>query len=675
MTKLRRGCRGCGEEGAALLIVLAFLSLFGLAIAALLGFSETSFKTTLAVRSLSGAKYAADGAAEAAINTWRDQTSVGAAGGSCPSFTPPVVNDTATRVECTAFNPTAGSAGVQVTSVNKPKAALLTLGRNSGEDGLSQGSNSNLRIKGQVYSNSTVRNTASSAQIIVDGPLIARGDCTGNITSTPAKSCNDTTANPVGVDPNYTPAATTVPPYRTVPTCSPNSVVTFQPGYYDDAAALSSMMSATGPCAGSVFWFQPGSGGVGVYYFDFHGATRTWTVKDSNARVIAGTPKGWSPTPASPAPTVTVPGACSTPLDGVQPGVQFIFGNDSRMDVQSGQVEICAQPSSTAVPVAVYGLKSGTETTTTATLIQATTASSPAGQFASPANAISKDNLVAAAAVADSATASMDLTGFAPPGTIPAGSVITDAKLRVAHRDERVGNGNAQAVESLTATLKVNRTGAPAIPGVAVTVGNDDSTSAIHEETYGVPLTALALEAKQYGLTGLSVSYATVAKNNKSAVESLDSIRLDLTYTPPALQAEDKVGSCVGAPPYVPGTNCALITTDGAQSSFYIHGTFYAPKAALDISLTNVSQQVFTWGLIVRSLRLNITPSSLFSQPTIQVPDDTSSSARKIILTAYVCPGQSSCPAGSGTARVRAKVTFNDGTTVPPKVESWSVLS
>ena len=657
-----------GEDGSVLVMALAFLSLFGLAIAALLGFADTSFRTTIAVRERSAGLYAADGAVEAAINAWREPSSgVGSSAGACGSFSPPVVNDVATRVECTAYAPEVVAGGTAVSSANKPRTALLTTSTNAGEDGLLQGSNSGLHIKGHVYSNSTVRNTASSAQLLVDGPLTAEGGCSGNIESTPDPQC-DAAPSSLGDDPGYDPAVTTVPPYRTLPSCTAGPVVSFLPGYYDDAVGLTSMMSGSGPCAGKVFWFRPNpSGGVGVYYFDFHGTSRVWTVDDSNAVLIGGTPKGWSP--SDPSPSVPVPGGCYSPLDVAKDGVQFMFGNDSRLAVRAGKVEVCAQPSATTVPVALYGIKSGAEATTGPVTSKATAATSgTATHFADPAKAIERDDVLTIADLTTgSPAASLHLTGFTLPASIPSGSVLNAATLRVAHRYSRA---------SLSATI--TPAGGSAVTVTVPTPGNDNRANPVHDDAVDVKA-ALAPGTKANGLSSLSVKLDATRTGGGTAAgfSDIDAVRLELTYTPPALQSQRKPGSCTGTAPYQPAgsAGCAFVTTDGAQTELYVQGTFYAPYAALDVNLTNVSGQVFRWGLVARSVRLSITPSSSFLEPTIQIPDDTGTPARRLILTAYVCPGAASCPAGSGTPQVRAEVKFNDASPGhAPTVRSWSVL-
>ena len=71
--------------------------------------------------------------------------------------------------------------------------------------------------------------------------VYARGACAGTVQSMPAPFCNyGNTANALGDDPGYAPAVSQPPAHQSLPACTtPNSVVTFQPGYYDDDKGLS----------------------------------------------------------------------------------------------------------------------------------------------------------------------------------------------------------------------------------------------------------------------------------------------------------------------------------------------------------------------------------------------------------------------------------------------------
>lgn len=68
------------ESGQTLLLALAFLLLFGLLIAATLGFAEASVMKTTNLREQRNIAYAADGATDAAIQVARRYRAIGALG-------------------------------------------------------------------------------------------------------------------------------------------------------------------------------------------------------------------------------------------------------------------------------------------------------------------------------------------------------------------------------------------------------------------------------------------------------------------------------------------------------------------------------------------------------------------------------------------------------------------
>ena len=78
-----------GEDGAALLLALAFLVFFGLVITVVLGFAEASVRKTTNLREQRAIVYVADGATDAAIQYARVNTAVGAFGAvPCMSVDP-----------------------------------------------------------------------------------------------------------------------------------------------------------------------------------------------------------------------------------------------------------------------------------------------------------------------------------------------------------------------------------------------------------------------------------------------------------------------------------------------------------------------------------------------------------------------------------------------------------
>jgi hypothetical protein len=249
-----RRIRRADDDGAALILVLVIVTVLALGLAALLSFSDTSLRTTIALRDQGTAAYNADGATQAAINNIRNSTYNGSGNcfGSGNSLNVPYGNGAAT-VTCT---PDPAKVLIQCPSLsqcNRPGNAILTIGTIPGEDGVNiqQPTGSTFRVHGTIFSNSLNTGANGKSINVVNGTLqtntrvYARGDCTaGAITSVPAPpTCNyGTTANALGNDPGYVPEASTAPAHQPLPACTtPNSVVTFLPGYYDDAYGLSQM--------------------------------------------------------------------------------------------------------------------------------------------------------------------------------------------------------------------------------------------------------------------------------------------------------------------------------------------------------------------------------------------------------------------------------------------------
>ncbi|GGN61211.1 hypothetical protein GCM10010112_18080 [Actinoplanes lobatus] len=659
------------DEGAALVLVLIVISVVAVVLGALLTYADTSLRTTINLRAQASAVADADGAVQAAINNIRNSTSTadGKCFGSSNTLSLPSFDGTGSAaVSCS----TDESSAVRIqcpslSNCNRPGNAILTLGDIAGEDGLSiaQPNSATFRVHGSIYSKSTI--DVASGSLSTSSGVYAEGACTGSIQSTPAKKCSSDAHKALGKDPDYTPTVSTAPDYQPMPACtSQNSVVEFSPGYYDDAVALSEMMSGSGKskCRGSVWWFQPGT-----YYFDFHntgtGTNRNplldsgdnvWTINDG--KLVAGTPTG---TLSS---STRIPGACVNPIDDARAnGVQFIFGGDSRMVVRAGQAEICGgwnfSSGSTQPPVAVYGLTSGDDSTATKTPPVTSVVSK--GDF-TDATVAKLDTVDGSGATFKSPNknASGSLTvEVAPKTAVPAGSILKSATVRVIHRHS-TGSGNDPSTVVVT----------PAAGGRAQTVnlpGGAPSATNWQTEQASLPVDTtagnLADSIYQYGFDGAQIK-VTSTPGTKDDIESIDAIQLELSYVAPALRAES---GCVTRGPY-PGSSssCAVImTTNSPGSQLYVQGTTYTPKAALDISLNNLSEQVFRFGVISRSLHIKQTGSFAYLGPVIEVPDDAPGFAYAVYLTAYVCPAAPSC-ATTGTPRLRAKVAIVDAVPSAP---------
>ena len=409
------------DSGAALILAIIIVAVIAVVMPVVLGFGDASLKTSTAVRAQATTRYAADGAAQAAIDNLRNSTYNNGPSQQCfkdatglltqPTLylngfykTPPGTGTKSAAVTC-GPDP---AAPIRIScpvlrNCNRPGTAILTLGNIAGEDGIrvTTLNSTGLVVHGTVISNSNIDATNASSKLVADTPVYARTDSTGScgngrVIGIPLKCPDAADVNTLGVDPyiaspanwDYNASTTTVPVYRSLPTCTTqNSVIKFLPGYYDDAAGLSSMMSSSSHCKNSIFWFAPtsipitGAYSTGVYYFDFHntenpllGGNDQWLV--NNGYVVAGTPLGWNPAAASVTPPVqppgpagawTMPGACVSPITSkTAVGVQFIFGGDSQLVVSGGNAEICGtyDPSqynatNSKLPLAVYGLRTG----------------------------------------------------------------------------------------------------------------------------------------------------------------------------------------------------------------------------------------------------------------------------------------------------------------------------
>jgi hypothetical protein len=678
------------DRGAALLLALIVITVVAVGVSVLLTFVDTSLRTTVKVREQAAATYGADGALKAAVNDIGTSARDPYAGDDClpggnvwklPAQFSGV--DTAT-VKCTLdADPEQSEVRIECPSLsncNRPGSAILTLGKIAGEDGINitQPTGSAFRVHGGIFSNSTIN--VVNGRLDTDTWVNARGACAGAITSTPPASCNIGTAtNRFGDDPNYQPDATVVPAHRSLPACTTaRSVVAFEPGYYDDAVGLSAMMDGNSACKKSTWWFKPGT-----YYFDFHNfgpnrnpllpsGSNLWTLDDKDGSIVAGTPvdAAGAATTAPPVPAA-IPGACDNPIHNAEAqGVQFIFGGDSRFAVKAGEAEICGTYSATRPPVAVYGLTSGAATPTALTggnnlRLNAVPSTGAFGASATVAALATVNGTPYASwkANKNNDTGAVTVSGFAPPSPIPAGSVLTGATVRVTHRHANTTNRDA-----LTAMLTPNG-GTTSVSG---TSPGQLGGGALAIDTIALDTAATgALAAAVYAgtFTGAAIRL-TVGLPTKDDTEDLDAIQLDLTYVAPAFRA---ASGCVTAGPYPSAGSCALIMTiNNSGNQFYVQGTTYAPKAAVDLTLNNAAEQVFRFGVIARSLWVKLTGSFSYTGVVIEVPDDSPGFGFSLYLYAYVCPpGTASCDPDT-TPDLWTKVAFVD---VAPGQREITVLS
>jgi hypothetical protein len=680
------------EEGASLLLALIFVIGIGLVVGSLLTYAGAGISSANKTLIADQSGYDAGGALQTAINAVRnssyddpDTACLGTGYLDVPlgnGGTASAGQGGTARIYCQGGAGTGAAAGlVPITNSNKPGSALLTLGTlASGEDGLRLESNGSLTVKGQIRDNSAIQHGGAHSTITLVGASTAEavGGCNGVVFNPgTAGTCDVTPSGPDAatfLDPITVPATATAyapPPtavgnlvYRSVPSaCS--ALVTLDPGYYDDASALSHL---TNGCPTITVWFKPGQ-----YYFDFHnlegaqGLTQgpdLWTI-GGNATVVAGTPSGWT---TSPFTAPSVPGACISPLTSTMPnlGVQFAFGGDSRVLVNGGELEICGQYHSNRPSLAVYGITSGNNPSPSSPILTTTgDGSTPGGDVPftttpapSPAWSALKaqdctigsgtcatSSIASATMTSGSPRAGVVVTGFGTSG-IPAGSYVSPtATLLITHRES-----TKSTKLSLTASGTIDTGGAT--PMSFSGMGFSSSTTYQTTTSLTLTLTPAVLKDIRMGASVLSNLKVEAAISNplSGATMDIDAVRLQVTYTPPAVRGESTkiagVNNCITVVPYGASGSCPLIQTSGNGTGLYLQGTTYAPAAALDIQLTNVAAQVFRAGLITRSLTANITASSKFAGAVIEVPDNAlggSLAPLDVYFTAYVCPPDADC--------------------------------
>jgi hypothetical protein len=719
------------DRGSTLIMVLFIVAVIGLGGAALLTFSETSIRTTIALRDQAGNAYNADGAGQAAINSLRtgygftspalfnNDTAqkcfgTGTTSGTLPlqDFYPATSsNGTApgsASVVCTA-DPATGVNGtvVPITSANRPAQAIMTLGQVAGEDGINVKPLSGTPFAADtVKSNSTIKVVSGSMQST--GAVTAKTLCTGSITPSATCSTGVTLA-----DPAYAANTTVVPPYQPVPAdvaaSCPGGVVTFSPGYYDNASALTTLMDSTGACAGSTWWFTPGT-----YYFDFHnntldtdvfrgattggsGSADQWGITSGN--LVAGTPTNSSGNViASPGASPVIPGSCQSPTRSTSnAGVQFIFGGDSQLSlVGAADAEICGTYSATKPPIGVYGVKTGTATTTTLTGTGTTATSSlkmnavvTPGLFTNPINVIQEDSIYATwvKTTATRETSTLTVTGYVP-SAIPAGSIVKLATVRVRHANSaKYVTGTLKDALAVTFTPK-GVTGSPAGPAIPLSPTLPNST-AFAADVLSVHATGgtstLANYVHEYGFTGADMAYAATLSH--AGTESIDDIQLNITYVVPQFRNQGigtTTTNCLKvAYTGAAGTGCAVLSTSELPAFtgvFYVQGTTYTPLAPVDLTLASASRPALLLGVISRSLWLTQTGAFTYPGPVIDIPDVTPGDNGNpiVFLTVYVCPGATTLTCSTDPARItvlRAKALIDDS--APPrrmKILSWSNL-
>jgi hypothetical protein len=364
------------DRGAALLLVLIVVTVVALVGAATLSLAQTSLRTTVALRDQGAGAYAAEGAAQVAIS----ELQAGRFPNNCATLTGdalPLGSGTqpfyqSAQSSSTPLNayvscvpdPSSGTGGI-INSANKPANAIWTVRSDAYGVGQNYNHNSGKTINvanGNVISETSIdigsnmlAVTGTNVKVLAKSQSGCMSSQQGQFLPTPCVP--NGTLDP---RPSYPAPTDTVLP-APAPVCTAGSprYAAFSPGLYTNVDILNGTRGTSGNLnicgAADVVWFMPGT-----YYFDFTG---TW---NAPSRLVGGTPTDSTGAQIAGLSAATLgnlsrlnpatSGACVDPRQGsAAPGVQFVFGGASNVNLGSHVFEICATYSAGRVPVAIFG--------------------------------------------------------------------------------------------------------------------------------------------------------------------------------------------------------------------------------------------------------------------------------------------------------------------------------
>lgn len=631
------------ERGSALAIALVFMMLFAIWIGSVLQFATADQRTGISVAEEAVSTYAGGGAIDAAINEIRDSLGTGTeAAGTSTCFTLPagaLDNSSALTVTCVPRSGSGAASGGSSTSL--PDQAVLTLPTDATE-GMTVAATSSLPVQGDILSAGTL-NVPITATLTGTGAIKA-GTCVTTGTVSPACQSGATASDPAWSGPS----TASTPLVGTLPACA--GQITLNPGVYRSASALQAVLN----CPSAVVWFRPGT-----YFFDFRDAGSHALTVPAGTDVVGGAPSGWTPgSTAPPYPTVTAP--TTSACDQNQAGVDFVFGGDSRLNAAGGRVQLCAlNTTSSDQHIVLRGLRSAASVTTTSAPTATTSASSnPAGAWAwdNPAQGAQIDGTVAHVKIPNTrrGPSKLTLSGLGA-SIVPTDATGVSVTVTAVETLDGTGNTSLQLVAGSGASpapvlLRDCPSGAPCV-------------ASAFDPTRSDTVTITGLTPGQ--VNGMSLVYVVSNPDNSPIEAWLDGVTVSVSYTLPVAAVS---GTAV-ASPYVPGSagTTPLLSASGAGTVLALHGTVYAPRSAIDLSLAAVPYTVIDRGLVARHLRSAMTRDAAYSGPLISVPG-TGTAKRRVLLVVTDAAG-----AQLGRADVTFANAADNGNGTIPRVNEWSI--
>lgn len=411
-------------------------------------------------------------------------------------------------------------------------------------------------------------------------------------------------------------------------------------------------------------------------------------------------------------PPPDVPDLPNGSCDNTKPGVQWIFGGDSRVYMPDAMVELCAGPAPgqpgdtnyTAQQIAVYGLRPTPPSVPSAVI------SNP-GAYTNPDGAL----VVGESPTMSTATTpawflwnrSITLGNFNAIA-VPPGLKVTKVTARVSHGESNPFSGNPSLILNVPGNGSACNYGVNNLwqwPGtwLVATSTDVDVTGCFPASMLGTGGTGATLDP----------GTATFTAPSDAGTEYFDGLELRVELGPVSASTPVFVpqNGCVTRwPNYWDGfsqPDCALWKWDsveipGWQSQLFfgrpmgqpngqlsVQGTVYAPGAALDVddqgvrtgysTYSGVNYPIFNRGIIARHVRFKAFKGAPDFTGGIIACGGTDCAGgevpnpRTVTLTAYTCPdGAATCDADTGRRRVTAQVTFPLGTDPPPVVDAWT---
>jgi hypothetical protein len=700
-----------GDDGVMLLAVLLFVTVVGLALAALIPYTRAGLAEAVTARDVRSTQNAIDGAMQGAIaNVRRDAEQGNERSGRCdpynaaPYLTPVINSAVNVQVTCQNALGPGSPSGPDV----PPYAIVATAG-----DVVVDG-NHTLAVDGGMYVSGKIDASASNTKVVVTGDAISGTKNCINVFATGLRCPASVPASPnvnfpsaLGLDVAAAKAGLAALPKDPLGTCtSATSIVTFVPGYYSEPPTAGPTCKAPiNSNTSKTWWFSPCTPypscvnpalPPGVYFFDFpdgsYGTNYTDTGSSTtgpgndldldtpNINLIGGALGGGLGSGDSESTVLGRP--AGKRCDPASLGVQVVLAGPSQIKTGNGSfIEICASATSATSKqrIALYGL-SGSYGLSASTGHRTPTDNGPDGVAAiDPATtpttladlpfrnlADSADNPDGARAANDGLNVAVaNFTGHVGALTfgskvenfplVAAGSLIAQAFVDVTHLET-----DNQITPQLKITYSSGFTETCGVPRAITTVPTP--LTALTQVSFTVSRVDLMTCGSKH-LANTALRWKELTPDPTNPTKRL-SIVVEEAGTNPAtgqgivdgvqLQTTTidpalEAQRCPSAS--TPPCTVVAYSNSGSTSTdntFFI-GSVYTPSAALIAVVHNSPSTIFQRGVVVAAAAITANTSSKQTDPPFQLPHSPVRN-RTVLFVATA----------DGRVRLRALVHFTD---------------